>query len=209
MATEQDLPFQDTREPERKHLLGRRDWIKVALEALAHDGPSAVAIARLADKMGVTKGSFYWHFSSREELLNSLIIEWQQHATQRVIQIVESEKATPHEKILRLAAIGGGSPISEFGGALELAMRSWAKSNPEVRAAVADVDRQRMAYLAELYGEIGSELEPALLACLHYAFSAGMRLIFPYSEDEKSAIRDAVIEKIFFPTATTPKKGSN
>ncbi len=183
---------------ERRTLLGREDWIKTALEVLADLGPAAVTVASIATKLGVTKGSFYWHFQSREELLDCLIEEWRLHATRRVIQIVDEEASSAREKILRVTSISSRSSVHELGGALELTMRTWAKSNRKVRTVVAEVDKSRMAFLAQQYAEIRSDGQADLVACLHYAFSAGLRLIFSFSDEEKSAIRDQVIEGIFF-----------
>lgn len=155
-------------------------------------------IPPLAKALGVTKGSFYWHFASREALLLGLIEEWKQHATLRVIEIVENADVSPHEKIRLIAFIGTNSPIDEFGGAVELAVRNWARVNPDVRKVVADVDRQRLNYLTQLYRQVGSSADPELLACMHYCFSAGLRLIFAYPEKQKLAMRQAALDQIFF-----------
>ncbi|OVZ56871.1 hypothetical protein CDO44_19870 [Pigmentiphaga sp. NML080357] len=181
--------------------LQRADWVRAGLRVLAQSGVDAVLIPRLATDLGVTKGSFYWHFESRDDLLLALIEEWKQHATLRVIEIVESASTSPQEKIRMIAFIGTNSPIDEFGGAIELAVRNWARTNPDVRQAVADVDKQRLSYLAKLYADVGSTVDPELLACLHYSFSTGLRLIFAYPEKQKLAMRQAALDNIFFPPA--------
>ncbi|GAA0512500.1 MAG: TetR/AcrR family transcriptional regulator [Pigmentiphaga sp.] len=180
--------------------LQRADWVRAGLRVLAQSGVDAVLIPRLATDLGVTKGSFYWHFESRDDLLLALIEEWKQHATLRVIEIVESASTSPQEKIRLIAFIGTNSPIDEFGGAIELAVRNWARTNPDVRSAVADVDQQRLTYLTSLYAEMGAKVDPELLACLHYSFSTGLRLIFAYPEQQKLAMRQAALDTIFFPS---------
>ena len=174
------------------------DWVRAGMQMLARSGVEAVLIPTLARTLGVTKGSFYWHFSSREDLLQRMIDAWKEHATLRVIEIVEREGASALEKIRRIAFIGTNSPIDEFGGAIELAVRNWARLSPEVRKVVADVDRQRLNYLTELYGQFGTAADPELLACLHYCFSTGLRLIFAYPEKQKLALRQAALDQIFF-----------
>lgn len=168
------------------------------MKILAQSGVDMVLIPPLAKALGVTKGSFYWHFSSRDDLLLKLIEEWRQHATLRVIEIVERAGASPQEKIRLIAFIGTNSPIDEFGGAVELAVRNWARVNPGVRKVVGEVDRQRLNYLTKLYEEIGSKVDAELLACMHYCFSAGLRLIFAYPEKQKLALRQAALDQIFF-----------
>lgn len=183
---------------EAKADLQPSDWVRAGMKILAQSGVDMVLIPPLAKALGVTKGSFYWHFASREELLLGLIEEWRQHATLRVIEIVERAGVSPHKKIRLIAFIGTNSPIDEFGGAVELAVRNWARGNPTVRRVVADVDRQRLNYLAQLYTEVGSTIDPELLACMHYCFSTGLRLIFAYPEKEKLAMRQAALDQIFF-----------
>ena len=174
------------------------DWVRAGMKILAKSGVDAVLIPPLAKALGVTKGSFYWHFSSRDDLLMQLIEAWKQHATLRVIDIVEHADTSPQEKIRVIAAIGANSPIDEFGGAVELAVRNWARSSPDVRRTVAEVDRQRLNYLTHLYKEVGSHVDPELLACMHYCFSTGLRLVFAYPEKQKLALRQAALDQIFF-----------
>ena len=49
------------------------DWLKAARLALLHRGPDAVRVEPLARGLGVTKGSFYWHFKDRNALLEALL----------------------------------------------------------------------------------------------------------------------------------------
>lgn len=180
-------------------LLQRADWVRAGLTALASAGPNAVNIALLAERLGVTKGSFYWHFASKDELLDGILEEWKKRATDRVIEIVESATGDAREKIGRLAVLGVSSSIEEKGGSLELAMRTWARSDKRVRSAVAAVDRQRVEYLENLFREALPEADASLMACVHYAFSAGLRTLLCYSDADKLKLRNAAVDQIFFP----------
>lgn len=184
-----------------KSLLQRSDWIKAGLIELAKSGPEAVGIASLARLLGVTKGSFYWHFASRDELLKAILDEWKSRATNRVIEIVEAEETTAEAKIRKLAVLGVSSSLDELGGSIELAVRSLARTNKEVSAVVAEVDKQRIAYLINLFKSARPDQDPELLACLHACFSAGLRQTFAYSNKEKLRIRQDALDKIFFPPA--------
>ena len=55
----------------------REDWIRAAVIALLAEGPDGVAVQPLARRLGTTKGSFYWHFSSRDELLRAALQRWE------------------------------------------------------------------------------------------------------------------------------------
>ena len=62
-----------------KKTLTASDWEQAALELVAEKGVTALAIEPLAKRMGVTKGSFYWHFGSRDELLERALRRWEEH----------------------------------------------------------------------------------------------------------------------------------
>src|SRR5262249_42932087 len=58
--------------------LGREDWLRAARRALLARGPEGVRVEPLARDLGVTKGSFYWHFGDRADLLEALLVEWEE-----------------------------------------------------------------------------------------------------------------------------------
>ena len=62
---------------EAKARLSAADWEQAALETLAENGLAAVAVESLARRLGVTKGSFYWHFPTREALIQATIERWE------------------------------------------------------------------------------------------------------------------------------------
>ena len=61
--------------------LGKDDWLRAARRALLIRGPNGVRVEPLARDLGVTKGSFYWHFSDRDDLLEALLVEWEQETS--------------------------------------------------------------------------------------------------------------------------------
>src|SRR5213083_2769643 len=60
----------------------RADWLDAGLDVLASEGPQALVAERLAQRLGVTRGSFYHHFRSRESFLTGLLERWSQRHTQ-------------------------------------------------------------------------------------------------------------------------------
>ena len=169
------------------------------LTQLAASGPDAVSIAAVSSKLGVTKGSFYWHFSSRDEFLQAILDDWALNATRRIIHVLEQSNLSAQEKIRKLARLGVSSSVTDYGGALELAMRTWARTDRKVRNAVAAVDRERLAYLTQLFAEALPQADAELLACMHYSFSTGLRLMFSYSDEERLRLRERALDQVFFP----------
>lgn len=134
--------------------LGKQEWIRAGLRALAEQGADAVRVERLASVLGVTKGSFYWHFKDRGELLAALIETWRAQATDAIIAQVEAMGGSAGQKMRALFTI-----VVSADGRLEQAIRVWAASDGDARTALAQVDQRRLDYLASLFEQLGFTAE--------------------------------------------------
>ena len=144
----------------------REDWLRAGLRRLAREGIEGVRVEPLAEEIGVTKGSFYWHFGDRADLLQAMLEEWSLTATEAVIAQAEASGGGPHARLERLTHIA----IEGFDSQLELALRDWARRDAEVAAVLEEVDRRRMGYLRQLFREAGFEpVETEARAFLLYA----------------------------------------
>jgi AcrR family transcriptional regulator len=134
--------------------LGKPEWIRAGLRALAEQGADAVRVERLASVLGVTKGSFYWHFKDRGELLAALIEAWRDQATDAIINQVEAIGGGAGQKMRSLFTI-----VVSADGRLEQSIRVWAASDDDARGALASVDQKRLDYLASLFEQLGFTAE--------------------------------------------------
>ncbi len=128
--------------------LSRESWIEGGFRALCEGGGEALGVEPLAKRLGVTKGSFYHHFENRRALQVAMIQTWTEANTQQVIIEVEAETVAAAERIRALAY--HTFPESPPADEIESAMRSWAALDPEVEAAVAEVDERRIIYVTDL-----------------------------------------------------------
>jgi AcrR family transcriptional regulator len=126
-----------------------QDWLDQGLKALARDGFTALKAEPLAKALGVSRGSFYWHFADVETFHAAILRHWREVAAERIIADVE-------------AAAGDDSPLQlllrrVFGErlALENAVRIWATIDPAARAAVHAIDRRRLSYVEGLLQAAG------------------------------------------------------
>ncbi len=169
-----------------KSSLSREAWGEAALEALAVGGLEAVAVEPLARRLGVTKGSFYWHFPSREALLREALALWEKHETVDARAGVE-ELTDPYERIVRLFKQGNASYKA---GRLYLALAA-SSDDPVVGAVVQRVSSNRLAYLHRCYLDLGlSEVDARLWSTFAYATFIGNQQVhrdtpeqFPAGED--------------------------
>ncbi|MGH8455763.1 MAG: TetR/AcrR family transcriptional regulator [Stenotrophobium sp.] len=135
---------------EPKQSLTAEDWAKAALDAMASGGLDAVAVEPLARVLGVTKGSFYWHFPNRGALISAALELWEKQETVDILDRVGPEP-DPYERIVKLFKQSNASYRS---GRLYLAIAA-GEDNPVVNAFVRRVSQTRMAYLAECYRDLG------------------------------------------------------
>ncbi len=139
---------------ERRTRLSAADWTAAALQVLAEGGLAAVAVEPLAARLGATKGSFYWHFKDRLELIEAALAQWEQRGTEDVIAAADAETdaVTRLRELLRLV-LGGVERQPAVGG-VELSLQATA-NHPLVAPVLARVTRRRLGYLTRLFSELG------------------------------------------------------
>ncbi|MCC5857381.1 MAG: TetR/AcrR family transcriptional regulator [Ectothiorhodospiraceae bacterium] len=133
-----------------RRTLTAEDWADAALEAIADGGVNAVAVERLARQLGVTKGSFYWHFSNRRALLRAALQRWEQQQTDEVLAraAVETDGATRIDRLFR--SVDGSKRASQ----LYLAFAAAAR-DPMVSEVVRRVNQRRIVFMEENYQAMG------------------------------------------------------
>ena len=136
--------------------LTAQDWIDFALTTLAAEGFDALKADVLARKLGVSRGSFYWHFSDLGTFHARVIERWKQMATEGIIADLERYDSS-EERLEVLVSRGFGHDA-----VLEIRMRAWADHNAEVARVLSDIDRRRRAYMEQMLAEAG--IAPPLAA---------------------------------------------
>ncbi|MEO3782295.1 TetR/AcrR family transcriptional regulator [Actinocorallia sp. B10E7] len=122
--------------------VSRRDWVEAAYQELVKAGEPGVGINALAARLGVTKGSFYWHFRDRSELLRALLDRWAHERTGEVLSLALGTTSDPRERLRRVLLLGREV------APLDRAMRLWAQHDPEAAEAVRLADRTLLDHLA-------------------------------------------------------------
>jgi AcrR family transcriptional regulator len=150
--------------------LSRQDWADAALWSLA-EGVDSLSVEPLARRLGVTKGSFYWHFRDRAELLQAALERWEKLATEDIIARLEAV-VQPRE---RLRAMLVTAFDEDPGQKVEVAIAASA-DHPLIKPVLARVSQRRVAYLTGLYQALGMPTAEARCWGLH-AYSAFVGLL--------------------------------
>jgi AcrR family transcriptional regulator len=130
----------------------REDWVDEGLKLVAQQGIDAVKVERVATALGVTKGSFYWHFRDRDALLKALLTRWEAIATQSVIARVDASGGTAADRLTTLIqSVSQSTRAARY----EQAIRAWAARDKHAKAVVQTVDAKREAYVQALLVEHG------------------------------------------------------
>ncbi len=143
------------------------DWIDAGLRALAAAGPQAVRIEPLARALGVTKGGFYWHFEDRRALLREMLDTWERISVDEVVERVDAGGGDARAKLRRLADIAASSDELLR---IDLAVRDWARRDPDVAERLRRVDNRRMDYMRALFGAFCADEDDVEARCM-LAFS--------------------------------------
>ena len=142
------------RPPRARQLLRREDWIAAARAELIAAGVNGVIVGRLARRLKVTRGSFYWHFKNRGELLRDLLKSWEETNTgsfERAREQAESRGGVTEF----LAIVNLLLAEKDYSPAFDLAVRDWARSSREAAAAVRCADERRMDVLHRTFLHMG------------------------------------------------------
>jgi AcrR family transcriptional regulator len=136
--------------------LTAQDWIDFALRTLAREGFQALKADILARKLGVSRGSFYWHFEELRTFHARVIEHWRQTATEAIIADLE-RLDLPEQRLDTLLRRAFG-----HGALLEVRMRAWADENAVAARVLSDIDRRRKTYIERMLVEAG--IAPSLAA---------------------------------------------
>jgi len=132
--------------------LTRNDWLRAARLALLHRGAGGVQVEPLARDLGVTKGSFYWHFRDRRDVLETLLREWEEETA---LLSEALRQADPRGEMPAIVAeLARRNVASERGDSpSDAAIFAWAATDPAVAARANKAEAERMQLFRRLTGK--------------------------------------------------------
>ena len=126
-------------------------WVSAGLKALAKSGASALKADTLATRLGVSRGSFYWHFADVPAFHAAVLRRWREIALENIIAEIETADDRLETLLHRAFAAGSG---------IERAVRAWATADPGARAADEADAVERIRDLRKLLIDAG--IAPAI-----------------------------------------------
>jgi AcrR family transcriptional regulator len=169
--------------------LSAKDWLDQGLKALAGRGFTALKAEPLAKAMGVSRGSFYWHFADIAAFHAAILARWHEVAAEQIIANVEAASKDENPLALLLRRVFGERLT------LERAVRTWASVDPAARAAVQAIDRRRLSYVEGLMAQSGlsAEIARTRAQIFYWAFLGFALSDQPLPKTRQQAVVDELV----------------
>src|ERR1700722_20464447 len=142
-----------TRNRSKRQRLGRDAWLNAARRALIDEGTAGLEINKLAKRLGVTRGGFYWFFKSRQQLLDELLAYWAEMGTVLFERILQAHERNGTEEFRALIHLWIDE--DEYDPKWDGAIRDWARPSGAVLKMVQSVDEKRIAVLEQIFLDLG------------------------------------------------------
>jgi AcrR family transcriptional regulator len=138
--------------PAKTTKLDREAWLSRALESLVREGGAKLRIDNLVKEVGVSKGSFYWHFKNRDAFVQDILEHWHRTTTLAVPDgLKELGEQSPEQKLFSLIDMIFSQRLTRY----DLAVRSWAIQEPEIQPMIRRTDVFRNNFVRKLFAEMG------------------------------------------------------
>ena len=155
MAKSAPLPAANAQRKKTESLT-RDDWISGAWDMLGENGLDGVRVEPLARRLGVTKGSFYWHFKDRQQLVEALLDRWFLIWDGQMSPHME-QAADPADRVWALFE----SVVGRVTRGQTVSLRMLSHSDADVARRIEERDAQRLAFLMEQLVAIGFSSDEA------------------------------------------------
>jgi len=129
--------------------LKRGDWICAAQAALLENGPTQLSIVKLSNALGVTRGSFYYHFSSLNDLIDELVKDWETSVVDYGFEQARLKTESAAAELEWLIDF-----VTHLTDKLDLVFRQWAIQNSHVHKHMERLDQKRLAIMSDIFARL-------------------------------------------------------
>ncbi len=172
-------------------------WVEAATTVLVDQGIDHVRVDVLAGQLGVTRGSFYWHFRDREDLLRRVLQTWSERTTDQLTRRLERASADPREQLRDVISLPFRGRAAARAARIELALRAWARRDDTARQAVDAADAARLNYHGQIFAALGFAAEEASMrAFMLYSYEVAESVLHRQGTAAQRQQRAAFVERL-------------
>lgn len=172
-------------------------WIDAATEVLVDRGIDHVRVDILAGELKVTRGSFYWHFRDREDLLRRVLQAWSERATEQLTRRLAGASSDPRAQLRDVISLPFRGRSAARAARIELAIRAWARRDEMARHAVDAADASRLGYHEQVFAALGfARSEARCRAFLLYSYEVSESLLHRQGTASQREERSRFVERL-------------
>ena len=163
--------------------LSKSAWLHAALDLLSVSGVESVKIVLLAKQLGVTSGSFYWHFSNRPELYEVLLGYWEREMTDKAIEAARNYQGLPEERIWLLMKQVMDSGFAKY----DLAVWHWAQTDTSAHEIFRRAIEKRFSFAAWMFAQVGfDQTQAEVRGRMMVVYLMGESTLLPKESDNRN-----------------------
>jgi len=145
-------------DPDKDPLVGhikvtRQDWLNMARDVLVNEGIAEVKILGLANRMGVSRSSFYWYFEDRADLQAALLDEWEARNTAQIVHHCQMPATGITDALCNFFRCFVDT--GKFDRGLDFAVREWSRRDISIRSRLDEADQCRIAAITACFAKHG------------------------------------------------------
>lgn len=161
-------------------------WLAAAYETLTQNGVDAVKIMPLAERLGMTRTGFYWHFKDRNALLEAMILAWEEKNTGNLVAQTKAYAETITEAMFNLFDCWLDETL--FDARLDLAIRNWARNDADLQVRLEKADAARAKAIAAMFERFGYSETQAEVRAMSIIYTQIGYISMQISEDWQGRI---------------------
>ena len=178
-------------------LLTPDTWVNAATELLVVNGIDAVRVDVISKILKVTRGSFYWHFKDREDLLHHVLEAWRKATTDQIIERFDKHRDEPELLFKELISLPFRGRAAARAANIELAIRAWARRDQMARYAVDQVDERRLSYIAQCFSALGFPMaEARQRAFMLYSYEVAESILAHQGNAAQKRARSELVQQL-------------
>jgi AcrR family transcriptional regulator len=145
------MPLGRKSKSKSKQKLTRQDWLENALVTFSKKGQAGLSLQNISAALGVSRGSFYWHFKDRDDFIHALLQHWYEEYSAAVPAVIERDGGTAEERLARFMRLMHDKDLRRY----DLIFRSFAIHDSQFARWVRKADRFRLKFVERLFAEMG------------------------------------------------------
>jgi len=169
----------------------KEDWINLGYRIFSEQGVAGIVVEKMAKALKVNKSSFYWHFKTRKEFIDQLIMFWKDKETDRIINLTNDKKTGLEKFKAIIPLIYKQDPFLDF----VFYLKRYARKEKRIQQIIDNIEKQRIDYACNLIQDMGYSKQEAKIkaSSLHKHF-IGYHEVIRYKEQSIDYVKEVELE---------------